>query len=257
MAVWLRIASMSLQGQLAYALGSVGFLLGKLVRFAFFFAFVAAVFQHTDTLAGYSLVEMALFFLTFNIVDIAAQIFFRGIYGARRAVTDGDFDFYLIQPCSPLFRLLFGTVDFLDIALTVPVLAMMGAVLARLPAGIGMGRYVLYALLTANGIGIAMAIHVLVAALAVRTQELENTIWIYRDIMFMGKFPTDIYGAAARLVLTTALPIAVMVTFPAKALLGLLESRWTAYAFALCAVSLAASRWFWLDSVKRYTSSSS
>ena len=255
--IWLRMASMSLQVQLSYPLGSVGFLLGKLVRMGFFFAFVAAAFRHTETLAGYTLAETALFFLTFNLVDIAAQILFRGIYGARRTVSDGDFDFYLIQPCSPLFRMLLITLDFLDIATMLPVLVLMWGVFANLPAGLGPGRYALYLLLTANGVAIAAAIHVLVAALAVRTQELENTIWIYRDIMFMGKFPTDIYGATARWALTLVIPVAVMCTFPAKALLGLLSPAWTAYAFGLSAVLLAASAWFWRDSVRLYTSSSS
>lgn len=257
LALWSRMASMSLQAQMSYPLGSLGFLFGKLIRLLFFFAFVIAIFRHTDSLAGYSLVETALFFLTYNIVDMAAQIFFRGIYGARRAVNDGDFDFYLIQPCSPLFRLAFNTVDFLDIATILPVLVMMGIVFAGLPAGIGPWRYLLYVLLTANGIGIALAIHVLVAGLAVRTQELENAIWIYRDIMFMGKFPVDIYGAPARWILTLVIPIAVMVSFPAKALLGILEPAWTLYAFGLCLALLLASRWYWLGSVKAYTSSSS
>ncbi len=256
-AIWVRMAAMSLQAQLSYRWGSFGFLLGKLIRLFFFFAFVAAVFQHTESLAGYTLVETALFFLTFNIVDLTAQIFFRGIYGARRAVVDGDFDFYLIQPCSPLFRMAFSTVDFLDLVTFVPVAVMTGMVFSRLPAGLGWERYLAYGLLTANGIGIAMAIHVFVAGLAVRTQELENTIWIYRDVMFMGKFPVDIYGTAARWALTLVVPIAVMCTFPAKALLGGLSLGWGVYALGLNVVLLAASAWYWRASVLRYTSSSS
>jgi ABC-2 type transport system permease protein len=255
--LWLRMASMSLEAQLSYPLGSAGFLLGKLMRFLFFFAFVAAIFQHTQSLGGYTLAETALFFLTFNIVDITAQIFFRGIYGARRAVSDGDFDFYLIQPCSPLFRLAFTTVDFLDVATMIPVGIMTILVFSRLPAGINLAHYGLYFLMILNGLGIALAIHVFVAGLAVRTQELENTIWIYRDLMFMGKFPSDIYGPLARAALTSIVPIAVMCSFPAKALLGKLSLSWILYALALNLAGLAASRFHWLDSVRRYTSSSS
>ncbi len=254
--IWLRMASMSAQAQLTHQLGSLGFLLGKLIRLFFFFAFVAAVFRHTDTLAGYTLVETALFFLTFNIVDVTAQVFFRGIYGAKRTVEDGDFDFYLIQPCSPLFRMAGSMVDFLDVLVLLPVLAMMAIVLGQLPA-VEPARLALFALLCANGVAIALALHILVAALAVRTQELENAIWIYRDVMFMGKFPVDIYGPPARWALTTVIPIAVMTSFPAKALLGRLSPGWTVYALALGAGLLVLSRWFWLDSVKSYTSSSS
>ncbi len=256
LAIWARMAAMSLQAQMSHPLGSVGFLLGKLVRILFFFAFVVAIFKSVKSLGGYGLADMALFFLTFNLVDLGAQIFFRGIYGARRVVEEGDFDFYLIQPCSPLFRLLFTTLDFLDLATALPVLVLLVMVFKRLPA-LGFGRYALYFLLTANGVAIAMAIHVLVAGLAVRTQELENSIWVYRDLMFMGKFPTDIYGAVARWALTLVVPVAVMCTFPAKALLGLLSPAWIVYSFGFALALLALARRYWLDSVRLYTSSSS
>jgi ABC-type uncharacterized transport system permease subunit len=195
--IWLRTASMAMQAQLTYRLGSFGFLLGKMMRLLFFFAFVVAVFSHVESVAGYSLVETALFFLTFNLVDMAAQILFRGVYGARRTVAEGDFDFYLIQPCSPLFRMVCSTVDFLDLLTIVPVLVMTGMVFARLPP-LPWTSYALYGLLLVNAVVLIFAVHVGVAALAVRTQELESAIWIYRDVMFMGKFPVDVYAPAVR-----------------------------------------------------------
>lgn len=254
--IWARTASMAMQAQLTYRLGSLGFLLGKMIRLVFFFAFVAAVFNHVETVAGYTLVETALFFLTFNVVDMIAQIFFRGVYGARRTVAEGDFDFYLIQPCSPLLRMVCSSVDFLDVLTLLPVLVMVGMVFARLPP-LGWTRYAAYAALVANGVALVFAIHVAVVALTVRTQELENAIWIYRDVMFMGKFPVDVYARPVRWALTFGIPIAVMTTFPAKALLGLLTPAWAAYAFALTAVALAGSLWYWRASVALYTSSSS
>ncbi len=254
--IWLRTASMALQAQLTYRLGSMGFLIGKMIRLLFFFAFVVAIFNHVDTVAGYNLVETALFFLTFNVVDMTSQILFRGVYGARRIVSEGDFDFYLVQPCSPLFRMVCSTVDFLDIVTLIPVLVMVGMVFARLPP-LGWGRYAAYAVLVVNGVALVFSIHVLVGALTVRTQELENAIWIYRDVMFMGKFPVDVYAPAVRWVLTFGVPIAVMTSFPSKALLGILSPAWAAYGVGLTAVFLALAGWFWRDSVARYTSSSS
>jgi ABC-2 type transport system permease protein len=254
--IWARTASMAMQAQLTYRLGSFGFLVGKMIRLLFFFAFVAAVFKHVETVAGYNLVETALFFLTFNVVDMTSQIFFRGVYGARRIVSEGDFDFYLIQPCSPLFRMVFSTVDILDIATLIPVLVMIGMVFARLPP-LGWERYAAYGALVVNGVALVFSLHVAVGALAVRTQEMENAIWIYRDVMFMGKFPVDVYAPAVRWALTVGIPIAVMTSFPSKALLGILSPAWAAYAVALTAVFLALSARFWRGSVARYTSSSS
>src|SRR5579859_6060803 len=104
------MAAMSFWVQLSYGLGSLGFLVGKIIRLTFFFAYIVAIFKHTDRLAGFSLAQTALFFLTFNIVDITAMVFFRGVYSARHVVEDGDLDYYLIQPVSPLFRIAAGNV---------------------------------------------------------------------------------------------------------------------------------------------------
>lgn len=254
--IWLRTTSMALQAQLTYRLGSLGFLLGKLIRLLFFFAFIAAIFEHVERVAGYNLAETALFFLTYNFVDMTAQMLFRGVYGARRVVSEGDFDFYLIQPCSPLFRMVLSTVDFLDVITIVPVLVMIGMTFARLPH-LPWQAYAAYTGLTINGVLLIFAVHVFVAGVAVRTQELENAIWVYRDIMFMGRFPVDVYARPVRIALTFAIPVAVMTTFPAKALLGTLSAGWTVYAVALTTAALWTSTAFWRGSVAAYTSSSS
>jgi ABC-2 type transport system permease protein len=150
----------------------------------------------------------------------------------------------------------FSTVDFLDVITIIPVIVMTGMTFARLPPA-SWTHYAAYAALMLNAILLVFSIHVAVAALAVRTQELESAIWIYRDIMFMGKFPVDVYAPGVRWALTVGIPIAVMTTFPAKALLGRLSPAWTAYAFALTAVLLPLSFLFWKDAIARYTSSSS
>jgi len=147
-------------------------------------------------------------------------------------------------------------VDFLDVATLLPVLVLMSPTLDRL-GPVGPAQLALYLALLANGVAVALAIHIFVGALAVRTQELENTIWVYRDMMFLGKFPSDIYAPALQWALVTLIPIGVMTSFPAKALLGVLSPAWTAYAFAFAALALAASLGFWRDSLRRYTSVSS
>ena len=184
-------------------ISSFGYLLGKLVRLDFFLFFLFSIFKHTDALAGYTLPEVALFFLTFNIIDILAQLFFRGIYGVRSLIREGDFDYFLIQPANVLFRVAFHTVDFLDVVTILPVFYITSYVLRQIPGGLSAGRLVEYGFLLLNGMVIAFAIHIAVAGLAVLTQELENTIWIYRDLMTLGRFPSDIYDAPMRGILTS------------------------------------------------------
>ena len=48
--IWLRTASMAMQAQLTYRLGSFGFLLGKMIRLLFFFAFMALISRDQDSI---------------------------------------------------------------------------------------------------------------------------------------------------------------------------------------------------------------
>ncbi len=119
--VWRRLAVMSFLVQAESFVSSFGYLLGKFVRIGFFLFFLTSIFKHTDAIAGYSMEEIALFFITFNVVDIIAQLFFRGIYGVRSLIREGDFDYFLIQPTNILFRVAFHSVDFLATHLKTPI----------------------------------------------------------------------------------------------------------------------------------------
>jgi ABC-2 type transport system permease protein len=237
--VWFRLASMSLAIQTGHPLSSTGYLLGKILRLSFFLLFLSAIFKHTQSIAGYTLPEAALFFLTFNIIDILAQLLFRGIYSIRGLIREGDFDYFLIQPLNVLYRVSFNTVDFLDFVTVMPVLVVTFWVMRRIPGAFTVEHLLAYAGLCVNGLLIALAIHIAVAALAVWTQEMENTIWIYRDLMTLGRFPVDIYDSWMRSVLTFLIPIAVMTSFPAKAFLGILDGKWVAAAALMSLVSMS------------------
>ena len=75
--------------------------------------------------------------------------------------------------------------------------------------------------------------------------------------MTLGRFPSDIYTSFLQAVLTFVIPVAVMISFPAKAFLGRLSAAWILQAVGMAGVSLAASLGFWRFATRRYTSVSS
>jgi len=255
--IWWQLALMSLKTQMSNPIASGGYLLGKLFRLVFFIVFLMAIFRHTSQLAGYSLEEAALFFLTFNAIDILAQLFFRGIYGIRSIVRDGDFDYFLIQPTHLIWRVCFNTVDFLDVGTLIPVAGAIVYLFKRIPGLFTLHSAFLYSVFLMNGLLIAFAMHLAVAALAVWTQEMDNTIWIYRDLITLGRFPPSIYDRPLRLAMTYFIPIAVMVSFPAQAALGKLSWHALGVAILMSGLSLIASLSFWTFATQRYTSVSS
>ena len=86
---------------------------------------------------------------------------------------------------------------------------------------------------------------------------MDNTIWVYRDLMALGRFPVNIYAETVRVILTYLVPVAVMTSFPAQAALGLLSLKGIVSALAIAALFLGLSRLAWRAALRRYTSVSS
>lgn len=195
--------------------------------------------------------------MTFNLIDITSQFLLRGTYAVRSMIDRGQIDLFLAQPVNTLFRIVSDIIDLLDLATLLPVLAVLGIIIARLEIPINFGSFIFYLLLCFNALLIALSIHIIIIALSIITQEISSEIWIYRDLATMGRFPVDIYSASIQFFLTFIIPIAVMISFPAKALIGVLSGQWIIVSFIIGAVFLFTSLKLWKFALKNYSSISS
>jgi len=254
--VWLRLTSASFQYFFISRIGAILFLIGKILRFIFFLAFLVILVSRTQVLSGYNLWQVILFYLTFNFVDSATQMVFREVYRFRQQVVSGNFDLILIKPVNSLFRALFGGADLLDMITLLPFIIFISIAAYHIP-GLTFMSIVTYIILVANALWIAMSFHIMVLALAILTTEIDHAIMIYRDFTSMGKLPVDIYGEPLRSFVTFVIPVGVMMTFPAKALMGLLNINGVIIAFVLSLSIFTFSIFLWHHALKQYTSASS
>jgi len=253
--VWWLMSKNSFLMVLAQRLGMVIFLMGKLLRFGFFIFFLIFLVKGTGTLAGYSLNQTVFFFLTFNLIDVLAQFLFREVYRFRPQVVSGSFDLILTKPVNALFRSLMGGVDFIDFITIPPLLVAIYWVGKALdPSSF---QVMLYILLLANALIIATAFHIAVISLGIITLEIDHAIMIYRDLVALGRFPIDIYREPLRGVLTYFVPVAIMISLPSKALMGIATPTGVLTSFIIGAVALFAALRFWNFALKYYTSASS
>lgn len=254
--VWWLMTSQSVQIFFVSRLGAVLFLAGKILRFLFFFAFLLLLFNNTDVLAGYNVYQVLLFYFTFNLIDSSTQMLFREVYRFRYYIVSGNFDSILVKPVNALFRSLFGWTDILDFITLGPFILMIVYVILRLP-GITLIGIIGYITLIANSLLMAASFHILVLALAVLTTEIDHAVMIYRDVVGMGKIPIDIYTEPVRSLITFIIPVGIMMSFPVKALLGLLQPVYIIITFLLSFLLLFISLRFWNFALKKYTSASS
>jgi ABC-2 type transport system permease protein len=121
----------------------------------------------------------------------------------------------------------------------------------------GLGDLALGAALLVAGAVAMYSLWVACAAASFWMVRLDNLMFLLGAIFDTARWPVHVYPGVWRIVFTIVVPIAIMTTFPAMALLGTLDAR-TAAATALGAVAmLVLSRWLWLAAIRSYTSASS
>jgi len=255
--IWLMYTSRAAQSAFLNTGAAILFIFGKIVRFLLFFIFLFAVLSATKNLAGYNREQVIFFFLVFTLIDALVQFFFRGVYHFRPLVVSGDYDLDLMKPLPSFFRPIFGYTDILDFVTLVPLWIYFLWFVFTNYLFTGVGDLILFFLLLINALILGFAFHLLVCGIGVLTTEVDHMIWVYRDLTSMARFPTDIYYKFIQYILTFTVPVVILFTAPAKALLGLLSWQWVILAFVISGVFLWSSLKFWHFALSKYSSASS
>ncbi len=173
-------------------------------------------------------------------------------------IRKGTLDFVLLKPADAQF--LVSTAKFepwrvADMAAGVATIAVAFHRLGRWPAP----HAVLAAILLLGcGALILYSIWILVVSAAFFVVKVDNLSFLFVSIFDAARWPADVFRGALRAVFTFVIPLALMTTFPARALLGKDFGPVDAVAALGGALLFAAfSRLVWLRSIGRYTSASS
>ena len=119
------------------------------------------------------------------------------------------------------------------------------------------GGALLAAGLLLSGVVAMYGLWVLVTSLSFWFVRVDNLRWLLNALVDTGRWPVSVYRGWLRLVLTVVVPVAVVTSFPALALLGRIPATLVAQALAVAAGMLLASRLTWRFAVRHYTSASS
>lgn len=251
--IWLKTSYFSVKVNFANRGASLMYILGKIIRFFFFMLMLTVVGSQRRLIAGYTIDQVIIFFLVFNIYDIAGQTFFRGIYTIRGEIVSGRFDFRLLRPLNILFQTLTTNTDLLDI----PIVAIVFWFLWQQHLSLSLPDLILFLLISTASLTLILAIHIFVAGVGILSTEVDNLVMIFRDVSAMGRIPVDIYTEPVRFFLTFVVPVAVITTFPAKSLIGLLSWQTAIFSILGSGFVLWLSICFWHLALQKYSSASS
>jgi ABC-2 type transport system permease protein len=219
---------------------------------------IVVVFGHREAVAGWSyaeaLVVLGWFTLMKGVLEGAVN---PSLVAVVEHIRKGTLDFVLLKPADAQF--LVSTAKFKPAR----VADALGALAIFVLAFRQLGRWpspphvlAACALLVCAAV-VLYSIWILVVSAAFRLVKVDNLSFLFQSIFDAARWPASVFRGGWRLVFTFVVPLALMTTYPALALLGRLEPASAAGALAGAAAFAALARAIWVRSIGRYTSASS
>jgi ABC-2 type transport system permease protein len=172
-------------------------------------------------------------------------------------IRSGAFDYVLLKPVDAQFMVSTAAyepekvVDFLGaVGLACYAFHLRGVWPTADEVGIGV-------LLLIAGVLAMYSLWIICAAVAFWVVRLDNLIFLLNAVFDTARWPIHVFPGVWRLVFTFAIPVAVMTTFPAMALLGRLSVETTLLTIAGALAMVMISRLIWRSAIRNYTSASS
>jgi ABC-2 type transport system permease protein len=215
-------------------------------------------FAHRNEIGGWTYYQVLIVLGLFSIFTGIMEAFFRpNIMAMIEAVRDGKFDFVLVKPVNAQFYASFHMLTmwrlvdiFAGAAVIVYALAQMQIVPTPLQV-LEFAALMLIALVLVYCFWLAMM------TMAFWFVKVDNLAELFYSFYEAGRFPISVYGGVLRAALTFVVPIAFVTTFPAAALLGLLNPIDLLFGLVLALVLLFATNRLWNFAIRSYASASS
>lgn len=168
-------------------------------------------------------------------------------------VRKGTLDFLLLKPVDAQFML---STSKLDLARSIDVVVGFGlAAYATYAAGArpNVVQIALALLIVICAVAILYSIWILVVSLSFRVVKVDNLSHLITSVFDAARFPASVFRGALAFLFTFIVPLALMTTYPALALLGKLDAQHVSTALFVALAFLVVSRRVWLRSVRFYT----
>jgi ABC-2 type transport system permease protein len=197
-------------------------------------------FYHRNQIGEWGYYEAMLvvgFFALFN--GFIEALLMPNISRVVEQIRLGTFDFVLLKPVNSQFL---ATLRYLSVWKLADVLL-----------GLGICTFAVTHLKAAPSLaGILLSVLLLLSGAVI-----DNITELFMAIYETGRFPVSVYPGWLRGVLTFVIPIAFVTTFPAAAVLSIMEKELVLMSLVLATVLFTVSSWFWHFAVKHYSSASS
>ncbi len=219
---------------------------------------LVVVFDRTESLGGWSFDAALIVAGVFAILQgVMEGLISPSLTGLVEQVRKGTFDFVLVKPVDSQLFVSFSKVQPWRCINALVGLGLVVRSLYRI--GYVPSAYDLFATAVALTASIAFlyAFWLVAASTAFYVIRIDNITYLFSSVLDAARWPRSVFRGVMRLVFTFVIPLALMTSYPAEALLGRLEGTTLLASAAAGALALVVSRLLWKRAVNHYASASS
>jgi ABC-2 type transport system permease protein len=219
---------------------------------------IEVVFQHIDSLAGWSKYEMLLLVGTAMVINrLFSGLFMTNLFEVGKNVRSGHFDFFLAQPGNPLFMVSTRKLDLesiLNSGLGIAVVVYAAGHLGLEPSA---GSLALYAGMVLCGVVVHYSVVVILVSSTfwiIKTEGIETS---YFTLFEFSRLPQSAFRGIAAVGFVYLFPAVIVSNVPASTLIHGLNPVHLLWLLAAAGAWFALSTFLFSLGLRRYTSASS
>lgn len=215
-------------------------------------------FDQRDVIAGWSLPE-ALVVLGFFLLlkSVLEGVVNPSLLQVVEHIRKGTLDFVLLKPVDAQFLVSTARLDPAALLGGVVAAAAFVAGFAELGAWPGPVEIATALLILTAAVAVLYSLSILVVSAAFVVVRVDNLTYLFASIFDAARWPSSVFRGVFHVLFTFVIPLALMTTYPAEALLQRMSVERAAGALLGALVFAAVSRRMWRGSLGRYTSASS
>lgn len=219
---------------------------------------VSVIYEHTNTVAGWTKYQMMLLVGTSMLIQrFLMGFFWSSIFELGRNIRSGSFDFFLAQPGNVMFTATTRKLDpdsLINSLVAMSVVAYSASQLGLHPSVLDLA---LYALLVVCGVVIHYSVLVLCISAAFWITSAQGIEGSYFTLSEFSRLPRQAFHGLANVVFVWALPMVVVSNVPAHTLLHGLDLPLTAWVVGMTVAWFGLAVFVFHRGLRRYSSASS
>jgi ABC-2 type transport system permease protein len=216
------------------------------------------VFRVRPTIAGWTFGEALLVTGWFTLLQgVLEGAINPSLVSVVEHIRKGTLDFVLLKPADAQF--LVSTARFqpwraTNVLVAIVIFVFGFRAIGRAPE---VAHIALSMALLVAAIAVLYSLWILTVSAAFYVVRIDNLTYLFNAIFDAARWPVQVFRGFVRFLFTFIVPLALMTTFPAQAMLGTLPATTVAAAMGGAVVFFALARAVWLASIGKYTSASS